>query len=255
LTIDEVHEEPIIVPYEINSEIPDFKFINDEPVSIFWFDPVIIYDDIKTNNIPLKTSKTFIKSALNPFSKGANRLAYYMQDTRASNKDIMVKKIYLQKRNNKEDFLRYLEEMEVQLVAKFLAEKFNEVTNFPTQVIKFLDVSAYQISSSSDTFTGEEFIKGQYIKYTNNCDYVNYNVPNIGLFTAFSHWTYEYTNGELMVVDLQGVGLELTDPAIHSINIFKYGLTNFGQEGFSDFFSNHVCGTFCKYLELTERDP
>ena len=50
---------------------------------------------------------------------------------------------------------------------------------------------------------------------------------------AFSRWTYEVTDGYLMIVDLQGVltsqGYILTDPVILCEDITKFGKTNLGK--------------------------
>ena len=38
-------------------------------------------------------------------------------------------------------------------------------------------------------------------------------------FAAFSHFTYNYTGGNLIVTDLQGKGFLLSDPAIHTVSV------------------------------------
>ena len=35
---------------------------------------------------------------------------------------------------------------------------------------------------------------------------------------VFSHFSYEFTRGKMMVVDIQGIGTLYTDPQIHTIN-------------------------------------
>eukprot|EP01041_Mallomonas_annulata_P018359 gene18359-37259_t len=49
----------------------------------------------------------------------------------------------------------------------------------------------------------------------------------------FSRWTYEVTDGYMMVVDLQGVHTEdgyiLTDPVILCEDVTKFGKTNLGK--------------------------
>ena len=71
---------------------------------------------------------------------------------------------------------------------------------------------------------------------------------------AFSHWTYQYTKGDQLVCDLQGIlhnnFFEMTDPAIHSHSGPKYGTTDIGKKGFKDFFSTHKCSPLCKALGL-----
>lgn len=63
----------------------------------------------------------------------------------------------------------------------------------------------------------ETFIEGEYRKYSNNdgLTQFNRNTPQ-----AFSHFTYEKSNHEIVVVDIQGVDDFYTDPQVHSqVNI------------------------------------
>ena len=62
-----------------------------------------------------------------------------------------------------------------------------------------------------------------------------------------------------MVVDLQGVisidgenrkCIELTDPAIHCIDSFRFARTNLGEDGMKLFFSNHICNEICHKINL-----
>ena len=73
----------------------------------------------------------------------------------------------------------------------------------------------------------EKFLNGVYVKYNNNAGFV---LPLEKLSVtfewnkqcqAFSHYTFSFSKGELIVMDLQGVnneliigGFYLTDPAI-----------------------------------------
>mmetsp|Transcript_80063 Transcript_80063/g.156553 ORF Transcript_80063/g.156553 Transcript_80063/m.156553 type:complete len:364 (-) Transcript_80063:203-1294(-) len=107
---------------------------------------------------------------------------------------------------------------------------------------------------------------------------------------AFSHYTYETSNSELLVCDLQGVFLpdlrddagimvpcfELTDPVIHDVSgtvamgaedgwgrrkqsevdaaerkrQARHGRTDRRQTGISDFFDTHECNGVCRALHL-----
>jgi len=73
----------------------------------------------------------------------------------------------------------------------------------------------------SPTYCLEHLIEGDYIKYNNNCGFVEgadaedervRDTPQ-----AFSHFTFEHTQGQKIVVDIQGVGDLYTDPQIHSV--------------------------------------
>lgn len=74
---------------------------------------------------------------------------------------------------------------------------------------------------------------------------------------AFSHWTYEYTRGEFLVLDLQGVGENLTDPSVikageHRSQDMIFGPANLGDDAIKNFCTKHQCNTCCRYLKLPE---
>ena len=74
--------------------------------------------------------------------------------------------------------------------------------------------------------------------------------PACTLIQAFSHWTYAYTRGALMVVDIQGVGDTYTDPQIHTWNSKAFTKGNLGASGQERFFATHQCNAVCAYLSL-----
>ncbi|CAG8846356.1 17129_t:CDS:1, partial [Racocetra persica] len=73
-------------------------------------------------------------------------------------------------------------------------------------------------------------------KYINYAEFKRFNT-NSGLITefhsilkVFAYFIYKYTKEYLVVYDLQGVDLHseflLTDPAIHCVDLLKFGKTN-----------------------------
>ncbi len=54
-------------------------------------------------------------------------------------------------------------------------------------------------------YTVERLLKGDFVKYNNNCGYVNHLAGGAAsdLLQAFSHWSHKRTQGSIMVVDLQ----------------------------------------------------
>ena len=77
---------------------------------------------------------------------------------------------------------------------------------------------------------------------------------------AFSHFTYIYTQRDMLVCDLQGelkiVGgfptFELTDPCIHCVNRRRFGRTDHGMNGVNTFFQTHHCNSVCKVLSIAD---
>ncbi|EFX02721.1 mhck ef2 kinase domain family protein protein [Grosmannia clavigera kw1407] len=69
---------------------------------------------------------------------------------------------------------------------------------------------------------------------------------------AFSHFTFERSQGRFLICDLQGVGGVLTDPAVHTRDHTRFRLTdtNLNEEGFKLFFATHKCNILCERLRL-----
>ncbi|MEQ2196737.1 hypothetical protein XENOCAPTIV_010835 [Xenoophorus captivus] len=72
-------------------------------------------------------------------------------------------------------------------------------------IVKFLEVFLLYCHSAGQWFAIEECITGEFRKFNNNNgdEIVPTNLLEETML-AFSHWTYEYTRGELLVLDLQG---------------------------------------------------
>lgn len=94
------------------------------------------------------------------------------------------------------------------------------------------------------TYLVENFIDGEFSKFTSNeylLDASQYSEDEKKLI-EFSHWTHQWTDQNLMVVDLQGFKKDnqyhLTDPAIHSRQN-QFGQTDLGSNGFVRFFLFH----------------
>lgn len=71
--------------------------------------------------------------------------------------------------------------------------------------IRFLEVFLLYCHSAGQWFAVEECMTGEFRKYNNNNgDEIIPTNTLEEIMLAFSHWTYEYTRGELLVLDLQG---------------------------------------------------
>ena len=104
----------------------------------------------------------------------------------------------------------------------------------------------------------QSYFEDEYIKYNNNTGWVNDKKSDLNLLAqAFSHFTYDYSRGAILIVDIQGVGkdneLTLTDPVIHSpMYGDKFGSTNFKKKGILRFFKTHECNYNCQKLQLVD---
>lgn len=68
-----------------------------------------------------------------------------------------------------------------------------------------MDVSLLRCPSTGHWFTIERNICGEFRKYNNNSgEEIVPCCPLEELLLAFSHWTFEYSRRELLVLDIQG---------------------------------------------------
>ncbi|KAF0561985.1 kinase-like protein [Gigaspora margarita] len=195
----------------------------------------------------------FFKLALQPFSVGAERYAYFALDTSLGHANkLVIKKYHDIKIGTIE---RYLESVEIFNIAYFFSTKFNIAAEQVgiNKKVTFIDVKVLYDEKDNTYFSVE--------KYINNAEFKKFNV-NSGLITefhsileAFAHFTYKYTEGYLVVYDLQGADLHneflLTDPVIHCVDLLRFGVTNLGMNGIQKcFLAKHKCNDICKKLKL-----
>lgn len=112
--------------------------------------------------------------------------------------------------------------------AKLWAEEFNR--HNPPKKVDFFMMAVLEFVDRPDRplYHVENFIEGHYVKYNSNSGFVlEDEAQAIRRQTpqAFSHFTFERSGHEIMVVDIQGVGDLYTDPQIHTAaGIFEYKL-------------------------------
>ncbi|XP_016898711.1 transient receptor potential cation channel subfamily M member 6 isoform X3 [Cynoglossus semilaevis] len=155
-----------------------------------------------------------------------------------------------------------LREIQQQRAAQRLMNIFNQIKpNEVQHTPRFLDVSLIQWHSSGQWFTIERNMTGHFRKYNNNTgEEIDPCCTLEETLLAFSHWTYQFSNRELLVLDLQGVGEELTDPTVvmaenqsGNRNELLFGADNLGDAAIKSFLQNHCCTSCCYLLGLTER--
>jgi len=159
-------------------------------------------------------------------------------------------------------------DIEVSAFVEFFVQKFNTaldekkhlIEKLDVVIIKNIDKKRKKIKGST-IYLAQRFVEGDYTKYNNNYGWVNHNETKANMIAqAFSHFTYEYSLGAMLVVDIQGVynddHLIITDPAIHSL-LFKdrFGYTNHAKVGMLRFFRTHKCNDYCKQLKLLNLEP
>jgi hypothetical protein len=136
-------------------------------------------------------------------------------------------------------------------------------------------LAAVPEAKESNDQNGESTTTTTSTSSSSSTDDVDTVVNPYEMIQAFSHFTYECSKQNLVVVDLQGTlvmdqqppEVVLTDPAIHSrrrptdqhkhhnphLSRLNLGRTDRGDKGIVCFFQTHECGPTCRRLGLTCR--
>lgn len=245
----------------IISEEPDWSSIDTHAVDVTEILPLTDLEDLF---YPLQTSQKTgqMKIAPHPFAQGSLRYASYGQfslDDPTTFIDVVYKEL-ASVDTRKSLFAVYLEHLEIQAIAQYLAEQFNlEQQRFFRHAVPIIYADANLVQrkdNPSVIYQVERRMHQEWRKWNNNSGGVSLHDYST-ILQAFSHWTYEKTAGRLMVVDLQGVksgdAYLLTDPALHCDDLlrFRETRTNLGVKGMQQFFRTHLCSEICSTLKLT----
>ena len=113
-----------------------------------------------------------------------------------------------------------------------------------------LDVGSYVKYNGNNglVYTPQQAILDGQSRHKNDSS-IQLDVQATLLAQAFSHFTYEESGCDEIVVDIQGCGTRWTDPCLHS-KTCKYGRTDCGTNGMSKFFKTHKCNFWCRLLCL-----
>lgn len=163
-----------------------------------------------------------------------------------------------------------LDEWRSNVVARHMAKKFKskileKILEKAEYEILFNEVLIAEKPGFPIFYAVERVIQGPFTKYNNNFGWVAdfseekdkksaYHSFN-KVAQAFSHFTFQNSNGNILVADLQGVLNKLTDPVVLTKNLIdklnddeKDG--NLGKFGMVKFFESHKCNHICKAIEL-----
>ena len=279
--------------YMLDEEEPDWSKIPQLQATILTFAlPSDVEEITSFAKLEDKVKKCLLQIAPDPFAVGSLRLAYYGKILYSSAKDsttnhpemsssavstdVVFKEMISLPTVAALDRQRYATNLEIQTIASKIAFEFNDrlcrTTRDPNIKIKYLMAKVVRISMEDGNLRFMAYEKRfhgatpEMIKYTNNLDYVidpktlnGDGRKKLELAVAFSHFSYDFTGGYLLVCDLQGIStsdgkgepiLLLTDPAIHCSKHLRFGKTNLRAIGIKKFFNKHVCNEYCSALGL-----
>ncbi|KAM6186903.1 alpha-protein kinase 2-like [Sarcoramphus papa] len=103
--------------------------------------------------------------------------------------------------------------------------------------------------------TVEEELVGEFVKYSvrdgKEVNFLRRDSEAGQKCCTFQHWVYEKTNGNLLVTDLQGVGMKLTDVGIATLaKGYKGFKGNCSISFIEQFRALHQCNKYCEMLGL-----
>lgn len=204
----------------------------------------------------------FIGDYLNVAKEGKQRSAFWIQFL---HQEETLGRYVGKEYKEAKGLLHHFSDVERQMTAQYYVTEFNKrlyEQKIPTQI--FYIPSAVLLILEDRTIKGcvsvEPYILGEFVKLSNNTKVVKNEFKATEYGLAYGHFSYEFSNGTDVVVDLQGwvtgngKGLiYLTDPQIHSLNSKDVSRSNFGKKGIYYFFNDqHVeCNEICRCLSLT----
>ncbi|EQC35519.1 hypothetical protein SDRG_06810 [Saprolegnia diclina VS20] len=189
------------------------------------------------------THATTLRLCKVPFARGGMRTAHGLVDATVASP--LVAKFYFGRAKATGYDVR--RDVETQTIAKALASAFTMATSPGAD---FLYACWYTVDGLP-AFTAEPFMDGDYRKFNNNSGWTQKAATTA---QAFSHFTWQHTLGQALVVDLQGVDGLWTDPQIHALDKTLFGRGNLGEEGMTRFFATHECNALCTALGLPPFD-
>lgn len=212
---------------------------------------------------------SIIKMESKPFDKGAQRQVYRMKKlyqgkstawtklnwAKAPNyvaKCVITADSSIDQDPNNRD--KYFEDIKLQYEAAYWAEKFNHsgppkpIHMMQCFVIEFIEREGSPVMGCERFIDGHDKYGCGFVKHNSNGGYVDY-AEHRATPQAYSAFSFYASCGEVMVVDVQGVGDIYTDPQIHSMAL-KFGDGDLGAKGIALFFATFVRNPVCNVLNL-----
>ena len=126
---------------------------------------------------------------------------------------------------------------------------FGETLRYNKIFLGKLDANVY--------VTVEEYVEGSFVKHINNNGHIcgDTSSPVCNKAECLAHYSFERSNKEIMVVDIQGCDYFLFDPEIASREIksneeFLFCTGNLSSAAINNFTQSHKCSWYCELLNL-----
>lgn len=201
---------------------------------------------------------------LEPFAKGSFRECFMA--TNDLNERIVVKKFLQQSIETIKDvsstssvetedtFARRT--IQGHMLAKHFTECFKSHLNEKCDDRNFGEVFNYNVAKlgirvdkdkKQEIVMIENFLSGTFTKYLNNDGCVMKMDKNELVLKAecLTHYTYQKSDGKMLLTDIQGCGFNLTDD-----DKFQFSIGNMAFEAVTNFKSAHNCNQYCEMAKL-----
>ncbi|XP_069078123.1 alpha-protein kinase 3 isoform X2 [Pleurodeles waltl] len=138
---------------------------------------------------------------------------------------------------------------------KIFAAEARVVPNFG-QILEIIPLNLiYRPANNIPYATIEDDLEGRFEKYCIKDKSGNLHMKNTSEIEkkccAFQHWVYQWTNGNVLITDLQGVGWKITNVAIATKSKGYQGLKESCCPSSVELFvSLHQCNRYCEMLGL-----
>ncbi|XP_077479646.1 alpha-protein kinase 2 [Stigmatopora argus] len=162
------------------------------------------------------------------------------------------------------NFSLAVEECHVQNTAREYIKEYNVATQSLDAFGEVPDIIpiylVHRPSSDIPYATLEEELIGEFVKYSvkdgKEINLMRRDSEAGRKCCAFQHWVYQRTDGNLLVTDMQGVGMKLTDVGIATCKKGYKGFKGNCATSFIDQFKVlHQCNMYCEILGLTSLQP
>lgn len=149
--------------------------------------------------------------------------------------------------------------VQMHLLAKNFAEQLRKKLKDEKKLEQYGQTMKYRkvFMGQPGNVVVEEFVEGKFVKYINNTGEPCGDDSEIRhKAESLTHFSYETSDDQLMIVDIQGCGHDLYDPEIASKELIAEGeelmfaAGNLATVAIDKFVAVHECNKFCELLGL-----
>ena len=150
--------------------------------------------------------------------------------------------------------------VQMHMLAKNFAEQLAKKLKENGKLVEYGQTFKYRkiFMAQPGNIVVEQFVEGEFVKFLNNTGAVCGEDSELRQKAeTLTHFSYEKSDKQLMIVDVQGCGYDLYDPEIASREIMSdqseqlmFAVGNLTTRAIDTFVVAHSCNKYCKLLAL-----